>query len=435
MAAVGLRKKIQFGKMANPGDDRRTRSQTAQSFVIPIGDFEGESGDVPTSTPSETTQMMVEFFRAEERRAQRDKERAEREAQQWEKERRFAAEREAQQREEERRFAAEREAQQQEEERRFAAEQQQRWIDALQNARPTPPVAALPRLSVQKFNEETDDMAAYLDTFEAVATASEWPEAQWSIHLRGSLSGAGLLAISTLNAVQQADFQIVKKTLLSVYQISTETRRRKVFERTYNPTNPDQWLREFRQNFHQWLDSIQKPPREAILTELVLSKIPAWLEAQMRNLDCQTYEELTETIVRHLGNSKLRRDKSDRKEKEQYRYAKDTPSRFGKKEPPKRTDAENAKCSQMASPRRTKLPEWTKTVKINGKEMKALLDTGCTIFTQGVSMRAITWDGTFHITQLQRKELTFQRQVSLWRLKARSQLWLSECLNTFPKTC
>ena len=135
----------------------------------------------------------------------------------------------------------------------------------------------------------------------------------------------------------------------------------------------------------------------------------------MRNLDCQTYEELTETIVRRLGKSKLRRDKSDRKEKEQYRYAKDTPSRFGKKEPPKRTNgpparrqegppqyrdmklvecykcgekghyqrdckgkAENAKCSLMASPRRTKLPEWTKTVKINGKEIKALLDTGCT---------------------------------------------------------
>ena len=196
---------------------------------------------------------MVEFFRAEERRAQRyEKRRA--------------------QREEER---AEREAQQREEERRFAAEQQQCWIDALQNARPPPPVAAPPRLSVQNFNGEMDDMAAYLDTFEAVATASEWPKIQWSIHLRGSLSGAGLLAISTLNAVQQADFQIVKKTLLSVYQISAETPRRKVFERTFNPTNPDQWLREFRQDFHQWLDSVQKPPREAILTELVLAKLPA----------------------------------------------------------------------------------------------------------------------------------------------------------------
>ena len=181
--------------MAHPGDDHRTRSQTAQSFITSRGDFEGESGDVPTSTPTGSMQMMVEFFRAEERRVQRYEERRA-------------------QREEER---AEREAQQREEERRFAAEQQQCWIDALQIARPPPPVAGPPRLSVQNFNEEMDDMAAYLDTFEAVATASEWPKIQWSIHLRGSLSGAGLLAISTRNAVQQADFQIVKKTLLSVY--------------------------------------------------------------------------------------------------------------------------------------------------------------------------------------------------------------------------
>ena len=86
--------------------------------------------------------MTVEFFRAEERRVQRDEERAEREAQQ------------------------------REEERRFAAEQQQRWINALQNARPPLPVTAPPQLSVQKFNEETDHMAPYLDTFEAVPTAS-----------------------------------------------------------------------------------------------------------------------------------------------------------------------------------------------------------------------------------------------------------------------
>ena len=39
--------------------------------------------------------------------------------------------------------------------------------------------------------------------------------------------------------------------------------------------------------------------------------------------------------------------------------------------------AENAKCSLMAPPRRTKSPEWIKTMKINGKDMKALLDTGC----------------------------------------------------------
>ena len=62
----------------------------------------------------------------------------------------------------------------------------------------------------------------------------------WSIHLRGSLSGAGLMAVSALSAVQQADFQIVKQTLLSVYQISTETHRKKVFKQTFNASKPDQ---------------------------------------------------------------------------------------------------------------------------------------------------------------------------------------------------
>ena len=41
-------------------------------------------------------------------------------------------------------------------------------------------------------------MAAYLDTFEATAVVSEWLSPQWSIHLIGSLSGAGLLAVSAL---------------------------------------------------------------------------------------------------------------------------------------------------------------------------------------------------------------------------------------------
>ena len=73
-------------------------------------------------------------------------------------------------------------------------------------------------------------MAAYLDTFEATDVVSEWPRPQWSIHLRGSLSGAGLLAVSALTADQQADYQTVKRVLLSVYQISTETHRKKVFD-------------------------------------------------------------------------------------------------------------------------------------------------------------------------------------------------------------
>ena len=66
-------------------------------------------------------------------------------------------------------------------------------------------------------------MAAYLDTFEATDVVSEWLRPQWSIHLQGSLSGAGLLAVSALPADQQAKYQTVKRVLLLVYQISSET--------------------------------------------------------------------------------------------------------------------------------------------------------------------------------------------------------------------
>ena len=81
----------------------------------------------------------------------------------------------------------------------------------------TPPPPPAPRLHLQKCNEETDNIAAYLDMFEAIAHASEWPVELWSIHLRGLLSEAGLLAVSPLPEFQQADYQMVKSTLLAVY--------------------------------------------------------------------------------------------------------------------------------------------------------------------------------------------------------------------------
>ena len=119
----------------------------------------------------------------------------------------------------------------------------------------TPPPPSPPRLSLHKFVEGTDNMAAFLDTFEATATASEWPVAQWSIHLRGSLAGAGLQAVSALPADQQVDYDRAKQVLRSVYKISTETYRKRVFGQTFNPSNPEQWLREYRQSYDQWLDS------------------------------------------------------------------------------------------------------------------------------------------------------------------------------------
>ena len=134
-----------------------------------------------------------------------------------------------------------------------------------------------------------------------------------------------MLAVSALPANQQADYQTVKQALLSVCQISTETNRKKVFDQTFNPSNQDQWLREYRQNFHQWLPSTKRPTREVVLMELVLAKLPGWLETQMRNQNYQNYEELTEAIIRHLGNQKIRTEKNIKKERKKITFLQRVP--------------------------------------------------------------------------------------------------------------
>ena len=174
-------------------------------------------------------------------------------------------------------------------------EQQQLRLETIRGLLPggATPAPATPRLSIQKFNEATDNIAAYLDTFKAVATASRWALAQWTLYLRGSLSGAGLMAISSLSAAQQDDYQTVKANLLAAYQVSAETRWRRVFENHFNSAYPDLWLRDFNQNFSRWLDTSGIPDGEMEVMELVIAKAPNWLEPQIRNLNCQSFEELS----------------------------------------------------------------------------------------------------------------------------------------------
>ena len=100
------------------------------------------------------------------------------------------------------------------------------------------------------------------------------------------------MAISSLSAAQQDDYRTVKATLLAAYQVSAETRRRRVFENHFNSANPDLWLRDFNQNFSRWLDTSGIPDREMVVMELAIAKLPNWLKPQIRNLNCQSFKEL-----------------------------------------------------------------------------------------------------------------------------------------------
>ncbi len=58
-------------------------------------------------------------------------------------------------------------------------------------------------------------MGAFLKTFEVTAHTGHWPVDQWSVFLRSSLSGIGMMVVSSL-PIAQADYETVKRKLLAL---------------------------------------------------------------------------------------------------------------------------------------------------------------------------------------------------------------------------
>ena len=267
-----------------------------------------------------------------------------------------------------------------------------------------------PNLSLQKFQEGTDDMGAFLDTFEATATAGRWPRDQWPLFLRGSLSGAGLTAVAAMTAARQADYDAVKDELLREYHISTETFRKRVFDTPFDSAHPDGWLSHHRQNFQLWIASSPLGVEATVLMEITLKRLPKWLEAQIRNLNPRSYDEMAEAIVRHLDNQRPNGkerprqetpfrptpvERGPRKQGGERSQWSSGPS-GGQPLARDRSQIECFRCGRRGHMRKdchvkmesanlgwtmpgpADRPKWTREVCVDGRAVLALLDTGCT---------------------------------------------------------
>ena len=92
------------------------------------------------------------------------------------------SEKAAQKREERESQESQRRAEAEERQAERETQQQQRFLQILAEiSRPSPavlPTPSMPKLSVSKFIERTDDMGAYLEAFEATAQAGKWSRNQ-----------------------------------------------------------------------------------------------------------------------------------------------------------------------------------------------------------------------------------------------------------------
>ena len=78
------------------------------------------------------------------------------------------------------------------------------------------------RPKLPKFDEEKDDMDAFLERFERFASNQGWPEGIWAVSLSPLLTGKGLQVYSSMPSDQASDYEKLKKAILKRYQLTEE---------------------------------------------------------------------------------------------------------------------------------------------------------------------------------------------------------------------
>ena len=86
------------------------------------------------------------------------------------------------------------------------------------------------RPKLPKFDENKDDMDAYLERFERFAESQGWSDKVWEISISPLLAGKGLQVYASMPPDQANDYPRLKTALLKRYQLTEEGFRRKFRE-------------------------------------------------------------------------------------------------------------------------------------------------------------------------------------------------------------
>ena len=85
--------------------------------------------------------------------------------------------------------------------------------------------AKIPKLPM--FNDDKDELDAYLQRFERYATEQGWKQKNWALNLSALLSGKALDVYSTLPIDEAQDYAKLKLALLRKYNLTEEGYRTK----------------------------------------------------------------------------------------------------------------------------------------------------------------------------------------------------------------
>ncbi|XP_042300278.1 zinc finger protein 24-like [Sceloporus undulatus] len=128
-----------------------------------------------------------------------------------------------------------------------------------------------------------DDVEAFLNTFERVAMAAQWPQEEWALILTPCLTGPAQEAVDTMALEDAWDYDKVKATILQTLNISEETYRMRLRDLHWKVgMHPRTLGQKIRASGLRWLKPTERTAAE--VAELVLvEQFVGGLPCQARN--------------------------------------------------------------------------------------------------------------------------------------------------------
>ena len=162
------------------------------------------------------------------------------------------------------------------------------------------------RPKLPKFDEATDDMDAYLERFERIATSQRWDKNNWAVCLSPLLTGKALEVYTGMPVDDIHNYDMLKELLLKRYQLTEEGFRRKFRESKFDKGETTyQYVARLRRYLNRWIEltGIKKDYESLfnlILQEQYLLQCPKELTVFLRERTPADINELVKLSEKYL---------------------------------------------------------------------------------------------------------------------------------------
>ncbi|XP_077531154.1 uncharacterized protein LOC144143244 [Haemaphysalis longicornis] len=176
-------------------------------------------------------------------------------------------------------------------------------------------VATPPAINPQKllplFDEKRDDLHAYLQRFERVATGQQWPQDKWALAVSMCLSGEALTIIGRMTAEESLDYVKVKRALLQRFRFTAQGYQEKFRKaRAEDGETGKQLAARLTGYFDHWIEmaNVQKTfeaLRDQMIGEQFIRCCHPKLVIFLKERECKTLNDLAETTDRFIEAQNL----------------------------------------------------------------------------------------------------------------------------------